>query len=124
MLELTVREEFDAAHNLTDYPGDCRKLHGHRWRAEAKFVFADDDLNPATGMAADFRKLKTVLKMCVPDHEYLNDVFAPVAPTAENIARLLFDRIRAQIPELSSLTIWESEHCGATYRPEPEDEEP
>ncbi|MDR1412975.1 MAG: reverse transcriptase-like protein, partial [Actinomycetes bacterium] len=31
---LSVKEHFDAAHHLYDYPGQCRNLHGHTWEVE------------------------------------------------------------------------------------------
>jgi len=34
VFEITVEEQFSAAHALRNYPGDCEHLHGHNWAVE------------------------------------------------------------------------------------------
>jgi len=31
---LTVRSSFSAAHRLSEYEGNCERLHGHNWQVE------------------------------------------------------------------------------------------
>ena len=35
MFELTVKAEFEAAHQINGYQGKCQRLHGHNWSVEA-----------------------------------------------------------------------------------------
>ncbi|MDZ7722334.1 MAG: 6-carboxytetrahydropterin synthase [candidate division KSB1 bacterium] len=32
MYTLTVKSGFSAAHRLVDYPGDCKRIHGHNYK--------------------------------------------------------------------------------------------
>lgn len=34
LYSLKVHPQFCSAHTLRDYPGDCRRLHGHNWKVE------------------------------------------------------------------------------------------
>ena len=116
MYSIKVEAHFSAAHNLRGYKGKCEELHGHNWRVEAKA--AAEKLNPG-GMVMDFTLLKAELKkiMEILDHKYVNNIpyFKKVNPTSENIAKYVYDRLKAAIPGLRSVTVWESEKSSATY---------
>jgi len=118
---LTVISHFDAAHYLRDYPGKCYNLHGHRWTVEV--AVEGEELNDL-GILVDFKDVKRVLKDEVEDyfdHYCLNDLepFDKVNPTAENLARYIYQSIAVDIDrlgvQLDSVTIWESPECSATY---------
>jgi len=59
------------------------------------------------------------------DHKYLNELspFDVVNPSAENIARYIYDQTAKQLHEVpngagvSSITVWETDVTAATYRP-------
>lgn len=34
LYNLKVHAQFCSAHALRDYPGDCRRLHGHSWQVD------------------------------------------------------------------------------------------
>lgn len=98
--ELSVRAEFCAAHRLEGYPGDCRHTHGHNWEVTAYVLCTElDDL----GMGLDFREIKSLLReaMASLDHACLNDLpaFKSENPTAENIARQLYQDISRRLAE-------------------------
>jgi 6-pyruvoyltetrahydropterin/6-carboxytetrahydropterin synthase len=116
VFELRVRAKFSSAHHLRGYEGDCSRPHGHTWMVEA-FV-EKSDLNPI-GMAVDFKDIKGALRECVGawDHQDLNALsdFKSINPTAENIAKILFDRLSGQFP-VSGITVWESEDASVTYK--------
>jgi len=116
MYEITIEDTFDAAHCLRDYLGTCRNLHGHTYRVSARFRFAELD---ESGMAIDFRKTKETLRSATDylDHTYMNELpeFSIQNPTAENIARFIFDRVRAAHPQLVSVSVWETATSCATY---------
>jgi len=114
------RVSFDAAHYLPNYKGKCRNMHGHRWVVEVGFEGKSDAV---TGMVVDFTWIKKVLGTEVTrkfDHTNLNDFFKN--PTAENVARHIFDKITTewiQGPSEPIMTkfvrVWESEDSMAEY---------
>lgn len=125
MYELRVKVEFPAAHHLEGYPGDCARPHGHNWGLE---VFARSRKLDSIGLAMDFRKLKGAAKELVAawDHQDLNTLkdFEGINPSAEQIAKLSFDRLSKQVNSKDStgnetwiekVTIWENDRCSASY---------
>ena len=119
MYSIKVEGNFSSAHNLRGYKGKCEDLHGHNWKVEA--AVSSDKLDKA-GMLLDFRHLKIQLNKILDkmDHKYLNKIpyFKKVNPTSENIARYTYDALKSKVPNLKSVTIWESENCAATYSEE------
>ena len=120
MYQLQIEAHFCAAHRLREYNGECERLHGHNWRVR---VTVESERLDRLGMAVDFRELKRLLGEVVGgmDHAYLNELegFAEQNPTTENIARLIYERLAAKLPEeisLAEVTAWESPGCSATYR--------
>ena len=102
---------FSAAHQLPNYNGPCRDLHGHTWKA----VFVLEGAVRSDGMVGDFKTLKKVLDGVLPDHQFLNDLLPN--PTAENLASFLFQKAnQALVPmqlRVKSLEIWESDNAAA-----------
>jgi 6-pyruvoyltetrahydropterin/6-carboxytetrahydropterin synthase len=122
MYELSVEHDFDAAHFLRGYSGKCERLHGHRFRVQATIRMGKLD---ELGLAYDFTLLKQHLKDIVSllDHMPLNETppFDKLNPTSENIARTVFDDLKAHLGDagqyLHSVTVWESPESRATYFP-------
>ena len=122
MYTLRVEGAFEAAHRVVDYPGKCDRLHGHNWVVEA--VFRGQDLD-ALGILIDFKTAKQALSAVLDDfdHAYLNELppfCMGVNPTAENLARIIFERLAAceeigDAAMLSALTVWESPKSSVTY---------
>ncbi|MDO8603441.1 MAG: 6-carboxytetrahydropterin synthase [Candidatus Omnitrophota bacterium] len=120
MYEILIKGDFSSAHNLRGYKGRCEALHGHSWKVEARFE--KEGLNDI-GISVDFVILKTrlgdVLKKL--DHAYLNelDIFKKQNPSAENIARIIYQKLKDSVKEkdlvLKSVSVWESETSCATY---------
>lgn len=124
MFELTIIDEFEAAHRLPDYDGKCCRLHGHNWRIEV--VVRGQQLD-SSGMLLDFKVLKKHLNdvLLTLDHYYLNETaaFASTPPTAENIARYVHDAlylcdIFSNQVKIHAVKVWESPRSCATYLPE------
>ena len=123
MYTLRVEGAFEAAHRVVNYPGKCDRLHGHNWVVEATFQGMQLD---ELGMLIDFKIAKKALAEILEDfdHYYLND-FPPfkdgVNPTAENLARIIYERleahtdVQASSAELTALTVWESPKSSVTY---------
>ncbi len=121
MYELTVKSHFDAAHALRGYPGECRNLHGHTWDVEVTVGGAQLD---EIGIVYDFKLLKEDLVGVLSDydHAYINDVppFDVVSPTAENLARVVFERLAERVDprvQVLEVAVWESPVAKLTYRP-------
>jgi 6-pyruvoyltetrahydropterin/6-carboxytetrahydropterin synthase len=123
VFELRVQVEFPAAHHLEGYPGDCARPHGHNWKLD---VFARSRQLDPIGMAMDFRQLKGAAKELVAawDHQDLNTLedFREINPSAEQIAKLAYDRLSALVDQSGSgdtwiekVTVWENDRCSASY---------
>jgi 6-pyruvoyltetrahydropterin/6-carboxytetrahydropterin synthase len=97
MYSVRVEAGFAAAHSLTHYHGKCERLHGHNYRVLA---WARGEELGEGGMLIDFILLKGALREIVGelDHTNLNDEAAFSGdPSAERIARLIFDRLEARL---------------------------
>lgn len=121
MYELTVRSAFEAAHFIRDYNGKCARLHGHNWEVVA--IVRGRELDKL-GMIVDFKILKSELKKVLDefDHRYLNELesFAQENPTAENLARKIFERLSASeifngSTKLHAIKVQESPNSCVTY---------
>ena len=125
MYRIGVECRFSAAHRLEGHKGRCSRLHGHSWRVEA--VFTAGEISSG-GMLLDFDDAGTALEGVVApyDHCFLNEVepFDKVPPTAENVAREVFERLHTRVHDalrparLESVTVWESEDAWASYKRE------
>ncbi len=124
MYEVSVDETFAAAHNLRGYKGKCENLHGHNYKVRVTLSGKEVD---SVGLLYDFVHLKQVIQSVIRslDHKYLNELppFDVLNPSAENIARYIYDQSAKQLhqapngAEVSSITVWESDVTAATYRP-------
>jgi 6-pyruvoyltetrahydropterin/6-carboxytetrahydropterin synthase len=120
MYEIYKESTFSSAHRLREYKGRCESLHGHNWRA--RVYVAAEELD-SLGMVIDFKVLKKALDETAGklDHVYINEVppFDTINPSAENIARWLFDEMSAIINNsrvvITRVMVWESEASCATY---------
>jgi 6-pyruvoyltetrahydropterin/6-carboxytetrahydropterin synthase len=116
MYEITVESSFDAAHRLPDDAGNCRRLHGHTYRVQARFR---SSTLRQDGMALDFRRAKDALRAALDhlDHQYINELpeFSAQPPTAENIARIVFERVEAAELPVHSVSVWETPTSCAAY---------
>lgn len=122
MYTLIINVSFSAAHFLRDYNGPCETMHGHNFRVEARV--SGTELN-GIGIVMDFKVIKKLLREVTDrlDHQVLDQIppFDKLNPTAENIARHIFDEVAppcaAAGAKLSSVGVWETEGCGVIYTP-------
>jgi 6-pyruvoyltetrahydropterin/6-carboxytetrahydropterin synthase len=131
MFRVTREFHFCYGHRLLDYAGKCRHLHGHNGKA---VVTLEGPALDRLGMLMDFSEMKRVVQTWIDqtiDHKmllnrddpvlaYLRERGEPVVvldvnPTAENIAKLIFDYTRAQGFPVIEVRLWETESCCATY---------
>ncbi|HEX8269434.1 MAG TPA: 6-carboxytetrahydropterin synthase [Flavobacterium sp.] len=136
-MKVTVsrRAHFNAAHRLyrKDWTseknnqvfGKCNNenFHGHNYELIASIT---GHIDPETGYVMDLKELSDIIIEEVEDafdHKNLNlDVpeFADLNPTAENIAVVIYNKVRKRIkPEhLLEITLFETPRNSVTYRGE------
>ena len=121
MYEISVEQEFDAAHALRGYQGKCENLHGHRFRVVV--TITAKKLNDI-GLAYDFTVLKKHLREVLDrlDHTSLNDIppFDKINPSSENIATTVYTQVKSRLADapvsLTKVEVWESPTSRAEYR--------
>jgi 6-pyruvoyltetrahydropterin/6-carboxytetrahydropterin synthase len=118
-VELRKTFRFEAAHLLPHVPADhkCRRLHGHSFRVAVRVAGAVD---PHTGWLIDYADIAHAFEPLRRqlDHYHLNDVPGLENPTSENLARWIWQRLAPALPQLSSLTVYETCTSSCTYRGE------
>ncbi len=134
---ITRRAEFSASHrcavpewseerNREVFGVDANPFgHGHNYVME---VTLGGDVDPVTGMIVDLKLVKEVLHrevVDVMDHRYLNAEVPPfdkIVPTAENIARNIWDRLAPHLNgpgmRLHQVRLYETENLYVDYRGE------
>jgi len=131
MFEITKEIHFCYGHRLLNYDGKCRFFHGHNGKVE---VCLRAEKLDARGMARDFGEIKQALQTWIDDtldhrmllnekdplQETLKKAGEPVFlmkdnPTAENIARLIFETAKTKGLPVHSVTLWETPNSFATY---------
>jgi 6-pyruvoyltetrahydropterin/6-carboxytetrahydropterin synthase len=131
MFRVTQHIDFCYGHRLLNYEGKCRFLHGHN--GQAVITLTGDRLD-ARGMLVDFtdikRSLRTWIDDCL-DHRMIlhrDDPALPFLieqceplhvisanPTAENLAKLIFEfAIRQGLP-VQDVVLWETSKSFAGY---------
>ncbi len=107
---------FEAAHLLPHLPDDhkCKRLHGHSYHVRVR---VDGDLNPELGWVIDFDDIGKAFEpiLLQLDHYYLNDIEGLENPTAENIARWIWERLEPTLPILSAVEVAETCTAGCIY---------
>jgi len=134
MFRVTREIDFCYGHRLLDYEGKCKHLHGHNGRAVITIESATLDRR---GMVQDFSDIKRTVQRWIDenlDHRMIlrcDDPAVPALralgesvyvieanPTAENIAKLIYDVSLQQGLPVVETCLWETPRCFATYCPE------
>ena len=132
MYRVSREIDFCYGHRLLNYEGKCRYLHGHNGRA---VITIESPRLDDRGMVLDFGDIKRIVSTWIDenlDHRMIlhrNDPVRPLLeklgepmyvldanPTAENIARLIFEFTRSQNFPVVEVRLWETPRCFATYR--------
>lgn len=135
MFRLSQEIDFCYGHRLLNYSGKCRHLHGHNGRA---VIVLEGDQLDERGMLVDFSDIKSSLRAWIEEHldhrmilcsrdpavpvlQTLNEPLYIIEhnPTAENIARLIYERAREFGFPVIEVSLWETVRSCATYRPVP-----
>ncbi len=106
----------EAAHRLPNVPQThrCYRMHGHSYRIAVELEGAVD---PLSGFVADFFDVETVVSPVLVqlDHYCLNEIDGLQNPTAENIAVWIWDRLKAGLPQLARIVVYETPQCWVEY---------
>ena len=110
MIEITQEFGFDAAHYLENAPaGSNRRMHGHSFYAEVTLKGEPDKVQ---GWVRDFGEVNAVLAGIreTLDHCLLNEVEGLGQPTLENLARYIYGRAKARLPEVCRVKLRRPSH--------------
>lgn len=132
--------QFDTAHYLSGYSGKCSNIHGHRYRLIVEIAAEElHQQGQLRGMVDDFGNIKQALKEIADwfDHtlllednpegqalatalHHLPNQFAiqwvPYRPTAEEMSRDIFYRLKAKNLAVYSVEIFETPTNSCIYR--------
>ena len=131
MFKVTRVIHFCYGHRLLNYSGKCRYLHGHNGRVEIELSTAKLD---RLGMVRDFEEIKRSVQGWIDehlDHKMILNARDPILatlqklgepcfvleenPTAEAIAKHIFDVAKRMKLPVTSVKLWETEHSFAAY---------
>jgi len=115
-ITLTKTIEFESAHWLPTFPEDhkCHRLHGHSFKAD---ILVAGEVDPDKGYLIDFGEIKRLTTPIVDalDHRLLNDIKGLENPTAERLAKWIYDQLADDLPILQSVRVRETCTCSAEY---------
>ena len=133
MHSVTKIIHFCYGHRLLQYRGKCRDLHGHNGTVEIELAAKALDRR---GMVRDFTEIKRAIQGWIDahlDHKMIlcqDDPVLPllrkakeplyvidVNPTAENLAKLIYDHTKRLGFPVTSVRLWETGSSFATYHP-------
>lgn len=132
MFRVSREIDFCYGHRLLNYNGKCKHLHGHNGRA---IITIESAMLDERGMVMDFSDIKNVVSNWIDeqlDHRMLLQRTDPVVPmlekmgeplflmdenpTAENIAKLIYQFTASRGFPIVECQLWETPRCFATYR--------
>lgn len=134
--EIQKEIEFDAGHRVPLHESKCKNPHGHRYRVVAGIEGELITDGPESGMVRDFSVVKSLLTEHVHDkydHGFIvseNDitlrvlletvpdwklVVVPFYPTAECLAKSIYDDVKVYLPNLKYIDVWETPTSCARY---------
>lgn len=132
MYSIKKHFEFCYAHRLYGYPGKCGNIHGHT--AQVVVKCSVEEL-PKDGIAIDFREISKKVGGWIEEHldhrlilamddpavyglkgagEDVKELTTP--PSAENLAKLIFDTVLSFGLPVKKVSFWESPTSVATYK--------
>lgn len=116
MFKIKKRFEFSASHQLAELPEGhkCRRLHGHNYVVEVELV---SEMLNEVGFIRDYGEME-LLRTHLDEHyehRHLNDLMPQ--PTAELLAKELFDVCVRWWPETYTVRVSETPKTWAEYMP-------
>ena len=131
MHSVTKTIDFCYGHRLLNYEGQCKYLHGHNGKLE---IDVESKSLDDKGMVIDFTVIKETVKTWIDskmDHRMIlsrEDPLIPMLeeagqpifvmeenPTAENIAKLVFNQVKSKGIDVKEIRLWETPTSYASY---------
>ena len=119
MFTVRVETHFQASHRLTLPDGSKEPAHDHVWLVTAD---VSSDKLDKMGLVISFQKLKAMMDETIKDFDRtaLDTIsyFRQNNPSAENVAKYIYGRLRASVPEsvkLRSVRVMEEPGCWAEF---------
>ena len=131
MFKVVKEIHFCYGHRLLNYDGKCAHPHGHNGKIEIELASEKLDTR---AMVYDFGDIKEIVQKWVDkelDHKMILRKDDPLLsilqklgepcfvmdqnPTAESLARLIFDYSQTKKLPISRVTFWETGSSSATY---------
>ena len=131
MYKVKKEIHFCYGHRLLNYDGKCAHPHGHNGKIVIELEVAKLD---SRGMVVDFGDVKDIVQKWVDqelDHKMIlkkEDTLAKTLkemkepyflmdenPTAENLAKLIYQFAKSKKLPIKSVTFWETVSSSATY---------
>lgn len=116
---ISVETRFRASHQLTLPDGSKEPLHHHDWLVTAD---VSSDRLDNMGVVMSFQKLKAMIDATVGDFDNAaietNGYFRQNNPSAENVARYIYEKLRINLPkgvELRNVKVVEEPGCSAKF---------
>ena len=120
--ELTIKRSFVAKHGLRHYRGGTEPIHEHEWNV---WITISGNTLDRSGCLIDFSDLNTWFEQSVAawKGKVLNE--APpfdndmCSPSAENVAKVIYDMLVGVVPKtavLRQVEVEEEPGCRVTYR--------
>ena len=117
MYKISKEFSFSASHKLMGLPSThpCSNTHGHNYLVKVELQSVN---LTAEGFVVDYRKLGLIKDWIdsTLDHKHLNDVLK-FNPTAENIAKHIFNTFSKTYSQLSAVEVSETPKTNARYTP-------
>jgi 6-pyruvoyltetrahydropterin/6-carboxytetrahydropterin synthase len=119
MFTISAETHFWASHQLLLQDGSKEPVHYHNWLVTAEVC--SDKLNDMA-VVMDFHDLKKMLDNIVAefDNKAINETeyFRQNNPSAENVAKYIYDKLRMGLPEsvkLRNVKVVEQASCSAKF---------
>ncbi|MDG6302071.1 6-carboxytetrahydropterin synthase QueD [Glaesserella parasuis] len=131
MFKIAKEFSFDMAHMLDGHDGKCKNLHGHTYTLQVEIAGELHTGGAKSGMVMDYSDLKAVVKQHIldkMDHAFIYDSTSekeckvatllqsldsktfgiPARTTAEQMAKYIFDTLKAEGLPVSLIRLWET----------------
>lgn len=119
MFTVSIQTRFRASHQLTKPSGSKERAHSHNWLVTAEVCCSRLDRR---GLVIDFSRLRATVDNIVSglgDSALLkNDYFKQNSPSAENVSRFIYQKLRRKLPKgvkLRAVRVTEEPGCWAQF---------